>query len=249
MLHAALVHVHLAQFCRVGDAVPDEIESALAGAQVVVESGDWVGDHLLARWQVEREQWIDRVERVRCEVGFVRRAAPDVVAGIDRLHVWSHLPAHTRPNSVAADENIRMLDALAGKLHAHSALILVDPCEIPSEMITGLVDGLPQEPLQAIPGCEDLPQRPLVGDAAFAVDRDALGYLDTKILGAGSARFQGFHELRVAGDAGAAADQLDGRPLIDVHVPPYLPQERRRKEPGHRAANDDGPSLGATGRG
>src|SRR5262249_10081231 len=142
-----------------------------------------------------------------------------------------------------------MLDAPARKLHTHSALILIDPFEIPSEVITGLVDGPPQELLQAIPGCEDLPQPPLVGDAAFAVDRYALGYLDTKILGAGPARFQGFHELGVAGDAGAAADQFDGRPLIDVHVPSNLPQERRRKEAGHRAANDDSPSHGATGRG
>jgi hypothetical protein len=97
--------------------------------------------------------------------------------------------------------------------------------------------------------CEDLPQGPLVSDAAVVVDRDALGYLDTKVLGAGPARFQSFEEFRVAGDAGTAADQFDARPLIDVHIPADLPQERRGEEPGHRAANDDGPPVGATGGG
>ena len=128
-------------------------------------------------------------------------------------------------------------------------LILVDAFEIPSEVIAGFVDGRAQQPLQAIPGCEDLAQRPLVGDAAFAVDRDALGYLDTKILGAGAAGFQRFKKFRVAGDAGASANQFDARPLIDIHVPAYLPQECGGEQPGHRAADDDGPSLGATGGG
>ena len=85
--------------------------------------------------------------------------------------------------------------------------------------------------------------------SAVVVDRDALGYLDTKVLGAGPARFQSFKEFRVAGDAGAAADQFDARALIDGHVPADLPQERRGEEAGHRAANDDGAALGATGGG
>jgi hypothetical protein len=73
----------------------------------------------------------------------------------------------------------------------------------------------------------------LIGDTAFTVNRNALGDLDTKILGTGTARFEGFHEFRVARNPGAAADQFDVRPLIDICVPAYLPQERCGKEPGH----------------
>ena len=58
-------------FRRVGDPVPDEIETAFAGPKVVVEAGDRIGDHLLRFRQIEGEQRIDAVERFRREVGFV----------------------------------------------------------------------------------------------------------------------------------------------------------------------------------
>ena len=48
VLHAVLVHAHVAKLIGVGDPVPDEIEAALAGPQIIVEAGDRIGDHLLA---------------------------------------------------------------------------------------------------------------------------------------------------------------------------------------------------------
>ena len=75
--------------------------------------------------------------------------------------------------------------------------VLIDALEIPAEMIVRVIDGLAQQALQAVPGGEDLPQRPLVGDAAIAVDRDALRHLDAKILGAGAARFQRIEQFRM----------------------------------------------------
>ena len=92
-------------------------------------------------------------------------------------------------------------------------------------MIVRFVDGRAQEALQAVPGAQDLPQRPLIRDAALAVYCDTLGNLDAEHFGAGAARFQSFHEFGVPGDAGAAADQLDRRSLIDVDVPADLAQE------------------------
>src|SRR6185312_8738188 len=70
-----------------GNTIPDEIESAFARPQVVVEAGDRVGDDLLLFGQIEREQRVDTVEGLRREIGFVRCAAPDVIAGINGLHV------------------------------------------------------------------------------------------------------------------------------------------------------------------
>src|SRR5262249_42842573 len=146
-------------------------------------------------------------------------------------------------------QNVGVLDAAAGKLHAHPAPVLIDALEIPAEMVTRLVDGGAQQPLQSVPRGQDLPQRALVGDAAITVDGDTLGHLDTEVLGAGAARLQRLQEFGMAGDTGTAADQFYIRTLIDVDVPPDLAQERRRKQARHRAANNDGPPPAAAREG
>src|SRR5215475_4708732 len=43
----------------------------------------------------------------------------------------------------------------------------------------------------------------------------------------------------MSGDAGAAADELDGRALTDVDLPAGLTEERRTEQARHRAADDD----------
>ena len=100
-------------------------------------------------------------------------------------------------------------DAAAVEVHAHAAAVLLDALERPAEMIVRRIDGLAQQPLQPVPRGQDLPQRPLAGDAALAVDRDALGHLDAELAGAGAARLQRLQQFRMRGDAGAAADQFD----------------------------------------
>ncbi len=89
----------------------------------------------------------------------------------------------------------------------------------------------------------------LLGDhAPIAVERDAFVDLDAEIAGAGAARLQRVQQFRVGGDAGAAADQLDGRALVDIGLPADLPQERRGEEARHRAADDDGARAAAFAR-
>src|SRR4029078_653842 len=158
------------------------------------------------------------------------------------------LRAHASCDSVAANQDIGMLHASAGELDAHTALVLVNALEIPAGMIVRFVDGRAQEALQAVPGAQDLPQRPLIRDAALAVYCDALGHLDAEHFGYGAARLQRFHELGVSGDARAAPDQFDIRTLVDVDVPTDLPQECCGKKSRHVAANNDSPSIAAARR-
>jgi hypothetical protein len=47
----------------------------------------------------------------------------------------------------------------------------------------------------------------------------------------------------MAGNAGAAPDQLHFRALVDVHIPTDLTQECGGEQTGHRAANDDGAPI------
>src|SRR5438094_393938 len=85
------------------------VASVVADPQVVVEAGDGIADDLLPLRQEEGEVRKNaRARRLR-EIGFLRRAAPDVITGIDRLHRGSDLLAYARTDAIAADEEIGAL--------------------------------------------------------------------------------------------------------------------------------------------
>jgi hypothetical protein len=126
--------------------------------------------------------------RLRPEIGFVRRAAPDVIAGIDRLDRGRDLGAHARADTVAADEDIGAFAAAAGKMHDDAGAVLLHALEGVAEMVTRRIDGLAQEPLQPIPGGENLRQIFLSDDAPVAVESDAFLDFDAEVARAGAAR-------------------------------------------------------------
>src|SRR5262249_31754474 len=99
-----------------------------------------VTDHLLMLGQMKCEQRVDARQGLRCEVRLIGRAAPDIIAGINRLHVRRQLPAYARANAVAADQNVRMLDAAVGEFHAHAAVVLVDVLEVMAEVVVAFLD-------------------------------------------------------------------------------------------------------------
>jgi len=57
---------------------------------------------------------------------------------------------------------------------------------------------------------------PLIGDPTLAVDGDTFGDLDAEPLGAGAACLQSLEQLRMAGNAGAAPDELNFRTLVNI---------------------------------
>ena len=243
VLHAALVDAHVLHLRGVGDTIPDEVVAALARAQVIAETGNRIGDDLLPLRPIQNEIREYLAQRLRREVGFVRRSAPDVVAGVDRLQFWGDLRAHAGADAVATHQDVGVFHAAAGELHAHAAFVLVDALEIPAEVIVRGIDGRPQQALQLVPRGHDLPKWPLLGDAAQTVERDALGDLDAEILGAGAGCFERVQQFGMCRDAGAAADQLDVRALVHVGVPADLAQERGAEQSRHRAADDDGAAF------
>src|SRR5262249_44319864 len=89
-------------------------------------------------------------------MGFVRRAAPDVIAGIDRLDRGRDLGAHARADAVTADEDIGALAMPAGEMHDDAGAVLLHALEGMAEMVTRRIDGLAQEPLQPVPRGENL---------------------------------------------------------------------------------------------
>src|SRR6516164_11457026 len=100
-----------------------------------------------------------------------------------------------------------------------------------TEVVMALVDGCPQQALQAIPGGEDLPQRPLVGHAAILIDGNALWHFDPEILGASAACFQRVEQFGVTGNSSATADQFDTGALIHIHAPADLRKKAAENSP------------------
>jgi len=88
-----------------------------------------------------------------------------------------------------------------------------------------------------------LSQRPLAGDAAMPVERDALRHFDAERAGAGAAGAERMQEFRMHRDTGAAADEFDRGTLVYVAIPADLAQERGGEQSRHRTTDDDGPAL------
>jgi hypothetical protein len=86
--------------------------------------------------------------------------------------------------------------------------------EVVAEVVACWIDGLAQEPLQAVPGCKDLPQWPLSCNGAVAIKRHALGHFYAEIPGPSTAFFKGVQEFRMSRYPRAAPDQLDRGSLL-----------------------------------
>src|SRR5260370_40272551 len=96
-------HAHLFQLGGVCGAIPAEIVASVAGTQFVVRARNWVAESLKL---IAQEEGVIRKHGpagVRREIGFVRRTAPDVIAGIDRLHLRREVSADAGPKPVTSD--------------------------------------------------------------------------------------------------------------------------------------------------
>src|SRR5262249_52166852 len=135
----------------------------------------------------EREAGENTCAGGRLEVGLVGRAAQNVVAGIDRLDRRRDLRAHAGTDAVTADEDIGTLATPAGEMHDDAGAVLLHALEGMAEVVTRRIDGLAQEPLQPVPGGENLRQVFLCDHAPVAVESDAFLDLDAEVAGAGAA--------------------------------------------------------------
>jgi len=249
VLMAVFIDAHVLERLGIADPVPDEIVAAVPGPQVVVEPRDRVADDLLALGQEEHEVGKYALARRRGEGGLGRRAAPDVIAGIDRLHFGRDLCADGGTDAVAAHQQIGALDAAIGEMDTDPFALRLDALERMTEVVVRGIDRLAQQPLQPVPGGQDLPQRSFADDAAVAVDGDAFRHLDAEIARAGAALLQRVQQFRMGGDAGATAHELDRRAFEHVDIPADPAQERRGEQARHGAADDDGAPAAPAGRG
>ncbi len=66
----------------------------------------------------------------RREVGLVCSASPDVIASVDRLHFRHDLRANGRAYTIAAHENVGVLDATIREMYAHAATVVLYQFEL-----------------------------------------------------------------------------------------------------------------------
>ena len=97
----------------------------------------------------------------RRKIGLIRRAAPEVIAGIDRLHLRQR-DGRARWNGTRhKHEQIGTLTPAVGETDPNTAAVLLDALEDMPEMIALTIDRLYQQLPQSVPGRDDLKHWPL----------------------------------------------------------------------------------------
>src|SRR5215475_4541346 len=118
-------------------------------------------------------------------------------------------------------------------MHDHVRAVLLHALKGVAKMVARLIDSVAEEPLQPVPGSEDLRQVLFSDHAPVAIESDASLDLDAEVTRCRAARLKRFQEFWMGGDPRTASDQLDRGALVDVGVPSLLTQEHRGEEPGH----------------
>src|SRR5262249_41217989 len=117
----------------------------------------------------------------------------------------------------------------------HARAVLLHALKGVAKVVARLIDGVAEEPLQPIPGSEDLRQVLFSHHAPISIESAAFLDLNAEVTRARAALLKRFQQFRMGGDPRAAANEFDRGALVDVGVPSLLPQERRGEEPGYRA--------------
>src|SRR5215470_3904146 len=105
-------------------------------------------------------------------------------------------------------------------MDGHGRAILAHVLEGVAKVVTRLINRLAQEPLQTIPGSQDLRQVLFCDYTPIAIESDSFLNLDAQVAGPRPAPLKRFQQFRMGGDPRAAADQLDRGALVDVDLPP-----------------------------
>ena len=79
---------------------------------------------------------------MRREIGFIRRTAPDVIAGIDRLHLRCEAGSDIGPKSITSDKQICSFVTAVGEINVNAVAVLLYALEHVSVMIMLSVDRL-----------------------------------------------------------------------------------------------------------
>ena len=139
---AAIVDAHLFQLGGVCQTIPAEIIAPVANPQFVVHTRNRVAQRLQLISQEAGEIGKHGPAGFRQEIGFVWSTTPDVVAGINRLHLGCEAGANARSEPIACDEQIGALTEAVCEMNLNAVAVLLGSFEYMTEMITLAIDRL-----------------------------------------------------------------------------------------------------------
>ena len=139
--------------------------------------------------------------------------------------------------AVRADQQIALGGAAVGEVGGHRPLGLREAPDAAATVIALRRKRIPQCPIDALPRGQDLGTRARARQPAGRIEDLALRDLDPEIGRIDPQPPQRRDQIRLRDDAGAAARKLALHPLEHVDVPAGAPQQQRRQQTAHGAAD------------
>src|SRR5262245_65712074 len=96
-------------------------------------------------------------------------------------------------------------------MHDHARAVLLHALKGVAKMVARLIDGVAEEPLQPIPGSEDLRQVLFSDHAPIAIESDAFLDLDAEVTRARAALLKCCQQFRIRRDPRTAANAFEQR--------------------------------------
>src|SRR5512147_3238767 len=128
----------------------------MAGTQVVVGTRHGIAKKLLAGRQTERHVLEKFAMHVGRKGAFRNQRPPGRIARVTRRHIRRTLLSNRRPDPIRAHEQIRLNDFAIGKMRVDSVPTLPELRQSAPTMILSWRKSVPQEAIDAFPGCKHL---------------------------------------------------------------------------------------------
>ncbi len=229
-------------------AVPDHVETAVAGPQVVAGTGDGIAEALLARRQHEghiAEQLAVDLGR-KCRLGNER--APGDVAGIERRQIRQALLADGGAQAVRADQQVALSGAAVAEPRDDRAFGLREARDSAAAVIVLRRERIAHRAVDPLPGGEHLRAFIGTGERAGGIQDLAGGDRNPEIGRIDADPAQRLDQVGLRDDAGAAAGKLALHPLEDVDLPAGAAQQQPGQQAAHGAADHQGAPLACFAR-
>src|SRR5262249_13618522 len=142
--------------------------------------------------------------------------------------------------AVRAHQQVALRRAAVAKLREDRAFSLLhEAADTATAVIMLAGKCVAQQPVHALPRRQNLRTGELAGQAAGRIQDFPRRDLYPEIARMDAEPTQRLDQIGLRDDAGAAVCKLALDPLENVDLPAVAPQQQRRQEPAHRAADDE----------
>jgi len=218
--------------------VPDHVVAAVTRTQVIVGAGDRIAQALFARRQAERHVIKQLAMNRRCKRRLGNERAPRHVADVERRQLRQTLLTDGGAKAIRPHQELALGRAAIAEMRDHGVFGLHETADASTPVVTLARERVPQHPVDALPGGENLRTGELANEATGRIQDLSGRDLDPERGWVDSEPAQRFDQIRLRDDAGATAGELALDPLENIDVPAGTPQQQRGQQAAHGAADD-----------